>query len=985
MKRILIIVLTLLIATSMLLSASCTCQMVDDRVEIGCYGDLIPCANVTYDIGSADVFWDNIYAEHCFCGDISGNFTGNVTSVVCATLVVAASNSLDASRADYQCDGTADDVQINAAIAALPLVGGRIVLLEGDYATAANIVMSGNSTLQGQGMSTEITANGNAVSNAIVINDDGVHVRDMKITIGVGCGVGGVRPNVIYANGRSRLLLENLYLSGDRTVGSDGSVSRQNGIFFSNVDYSRVLNCEATDNEYFGIRLQGSSDYNNIGHSIFYDNGKDGLILDTSDNNNVLSCICNSNTEYGLHLKSADNNFVEGNTCALNTRAGIYTLASFENNYINNILLRNVTYGLELLGGDYSVVDGNSAIGNDSGATNTYSGLYISANNTAITGNACYDNGLHGIRLYRASHCTIDSNVCGQQVAGDGIHVFGDATTFSNDNTITGNSCYGNGDDGIEIVGAANAYENILCGNSLKDNIGTNLVDGGTGTEYCVTETTTRCDIMGDLYVGYDLDVGDDLDVTDYATIDKLQVGTNVPPFPLRSGMAFVSESLRVEGYSIFRTQHEGFGIWSSGHNAYDPLFTATGSFDIVGGVQDNLWTATTPVFSIDNEGDMLLIMAGTHHGATADIEEFIDASNVVLHPFNWQVDIANSEFAVFGHPIFIAGAGGHVHVDTKSEGDFLIHSDNHTGECIVCITGDAGEDDADVLDIGVDAHGFIGAQAIDIDYYTGNVTAGDELGVVKIALDESGASSNSTSSYFDLLQLFTTDVYAGEKTAIHVGTAFDIALEVSGATAEDPDLGYEVTAADVPTDRVTGIAPAGTAFLESSASDLDIFDADNDYILIGDTAKFNEVDCILINGSNRDIKEDYYYSTGVGTWSALMGTNTLNGWQNSGIIAFEPPSDWALTNAVVPAGAAITNGYYIKVVRTQNSVGTVPNENYFKLYPTGDTGMLIRGDGTIKPPHIADANAQNDSIYYSTTQGKLVYRDSTGAVHVLY
>jgi len=46
---------------------------------------------------------------------------------------------------------------------------------------------------------------------------------------------------------------------------------------------------------------------------------------------------------------------------------------------------------------------------------------------------------------------------------------------------------------------------------------------------------------------------------------------------------------------------------------------------------------------------------------------------------------------------------------------------------------------------------------------------------------------------------------------------------------------------------------------------------------------------------------------------------------------------------------------------------------------------LEVRNDGTIKPVSMADASAANDSIYYSTTQSKLVYKDSGGTVNNLY
>ena len=45
----------------------------------------------------------------------------------------------------------------------------------------------------------------------------------------------------------------------------------------------------------------------------------------------------------------------------------------------------------------------------------------------------------------------------------------------------------------------------------------------------------------------------------------------------------------------------------------------------------------------------------------------------------------------------------------------------------------------------------------------------------------------------------------------------------------------------------------------------------------------------------------------------------------------------------------------------------------------------ILRNDGSIAPVSIEDTDAANNSIYYSTTQSKLVYKDSGGTVHDLY
>ena len=56
---------------------------------------------------------------------------------------------------DYLCDGTADQVQINAAITALPATGGEIVILDGTYNITAKIdVTKDNVSIRGNGNAT---------------------------------------------------------------------------------------------------------------------------------------------------------------------------------------------------------------------------------------------------------------------------------------------------------------------------------------------------------------------------------------------------------------------------------------------------------------------------------------------------------------------------------------------------------------------------------------------------------------------------------------------------------------------------------------------------------------------------------------------------------------------------------------------------------------------------------------------------------------
>ena len=68
-----------------------------------------------------------------------------------ATLFVVASNAKDITGADYVCDGTADDVQIQAAIDAVALTGGVVQLSEGLFSISTRIVPKADVWLRGAG------------------------------------------------------------------------------------------------------------------------------------------------------------------------------------------------------------------------------------------------------------------------------------------------------------------------------------------------------------------------------------------------------------------------------------------------------------------------------------------------------------------------------------------------------------------------------------------------------------------------------------------------------------------------------------------------------------------------------------------------------------------------------------------------------------------------------------------------------------------
>jgi hypothetical protein len=119
------------------------------------------------------------------------------------TITVAASNSLAVAQngADYVCDGTGDNVEIQAAIDAVNTAGGGTVqLISGTYTISAIIKLRAGVTLLGQAMSSTIISvpsgsNISAIQNYNYSNntlDTNLHIRNITIShVGTSKTAGG--------------------------------------------------------------------------------------------------------------------------------------------------------------------------------------------------------------------------------------------------------------------------------------------------------------------------------------------------------------------------------------------------------------------------------------------------------------------------------------------------------------------------------------------------------------------------------------------------------------------------------------------------------------------------------------------------------------------------------------------------------------------------------------------------------------------------
>jgi parallel beta-helix repeat protein len=319
------------------------------------------------------------------------------------TIIVAASSSTSTTRAHYQCDGTDDQEEIQAALDALPSSGGQVQLLEGTYYVESSISLDSNQTLRGNGKNTIITTK----------------TADLDIIMATSTS----------GNEKTGILIADLTIDGDA-----GGVANDDGILWAYVDYSSIYNVWSQDNGVAGIDFFNYCDHNRIENNTCQ--GDDyGISAYESDNNTIAGNTCQGNTDEGIYLDYSENNTVTGNICQGNG-VGI-SVNSGDNNLIaDNTFEGSGDTGIYLYVINDSVIAGNTCQGSGE------EGMYVyGSDNNIIADNTIQGSGDEGIQLGDSDNNTITGNTLTEN-SQDNNNVYEDIYLSSSDyNNIQGNTC----------------------------------------------------------------------------------------------------------------------------------------------------------------------------------------------------------------------------------------------------------------------------------------------------------------------------------------------------------------------------------------------------------------------------------------------------------------------------------------------------------------------------------------------------------------
>jgi len=233
----------------------------------------------------------------------------------------------------------------------------------------------------------------------------------------------------------------------------------------------------------------------------------EGILWTFVDTSKIINVWIEHNGERGLHLVTCDNNEIENVHTFSNFLDGLMLDTCTFTKLINCISNVNTQRGMDILSSPDTDIVTPTCYNNDSGGA-TYSGIHIqSSDRSTVVGARCSTNGLHGLYIFRTDHCAVIGGEFNNQNTGDGINITGDGTDNSDYNMISGATCTANGDDGIAIEGGGDANNNVINFCQLLGNIGTALVDNGTGTELGWANIDEKSPV--NLLINGDFEIGD--------------------------------------------------------------------------------------------------------------------------------------------------------------------------------------------------------------------------------------------------------------------------------------------------------------------------------------------------------------------------------------------------------------------------------------------------------------------------------------------
>lgn len=365
---------------------------------IGCTNNIIE-SNDFYTAGdTGDILDAGVNTRKRNNIGLAGTWLSDDISSGSGVYIVAASDTpaLIKARADAICDGTADQTEINAGLAAY----NTVELCEGTYTISASITIGSNQSLIGK-PGTKIIAVAGASGLVMITNSN-------------------------TGAGNTNILIDHLYIDGNRdntanvkgielvkvAVSDDLPGAVIHDVFVTDTDGSGIglFSCFNVSLEHatvregwnFGIYLESCASCNIIGANV--EDGEGIQLVDSSKCQVEDGRVRGTNTP-GVSLTTCTNCVVMGMVLTGSAASGIVDATGSDNVITGNECLDNSDYGI-------TVESPRCSVNANICRNNTKDGIYISNAYCTVSENLCSENHQRGIYLVGATHAVVANNVC---------------------------------------------------------------------------------------------------------------------------------------------------------------------------------------------------------------------------------------------------------------------------------------------------------------------------------------------------------------------------------------------------------------------------------------------------------------------------------------------------------------------------------------------------------------------------------------------
>ena len=401
-------------------------------------------------------------------------FTNLIDTIGVNGLLVAANDASDAAkgRADYVCDGTADDVQIQAAIDALTS-GGRVVLSEGTFNYAATVTDNNvNSVaIEGQGDSTILRLpNGANAGGAIIMFNlssvDNWALRNFRIDGNKANNTKDDASRGIVLTTCNDCLIENVTIDDCPATAIRLVTSSRNTLtncrVDSSTDHGINITSSSHDNYLFGGFIRSWEEDQGLGIRFGCDRNK-VIGLSIYDPPTTSGCLQIQTSATACRDNIIANCIIDGNETTPDSRTVSGIFITSDNDAIGTVLSGNI------------IINCRWGVVSQSGVTD---GM------VSFTGNTVRDCDM-GMDLQAGTQQWLISNNLFQNMlgtAGDGYAINGADHCIIRGNYMTNCAAHGIDVDGDQNIITDNKIDTVIHAINIRSGADNNLVTGNDVT-----------------------------------------------------------------------------------------------------------------------------------------------------------------------------------------------------------------------------------------------------------------------------------------------------------------------------------------------------------------------------------------------------------------------------------------------------------------------------------------------------------------------